>query len=130
MSTVGRTCLTRTDSRKLEDLVQQHRKELEDGRWTYQTFSEHATRQMKRPITPSNVKGACHVMEINLRPKRKTECNGELERRIDDLRRVLRDVAKQLSIAMKCIDLEPEQEFWTAKDWLELPEEEDEERND
>ena len=125
MSILSRTCLTRIEARKLEDMVEQYRKEFEEGKWTYQSFADHATRQMKRPVTESNVLGACRTMGIQLRPKRKTECNGELERRTDDLRRVLRDVARQLSMVMKCIDLEPEQEFWTAKDWLELPEEED-----
>ena len=131
MSILSRTCLTRIEARKLEDMVEQHRKEFEEGKWTYRSFADHATQQMKRPVTESNVKTACHVMEINLRlNKNKVQSSEELERRTDDLRRVLRDVARQLSMVMKCIDLEPEQEFWTAKDWLDLPEEEDEERNE
>ena len=131
MSILSRTCLTRIEARKLEDMVEQYRKEFEEGKWTYQSFADHATQRMNLPVTKSNVSGACRTMGVQLRPKKnKVQSSEELERRTEDLRRVLRDVARQLSMVMKCIDLEPEQEFWTAKDWLELLEEEDEERNE
>lgn len=118
MSTVPRTCLTRIEARKLEDMVEQHRKEFEEGKWTYRSFADHATQQMKRPVTESNVKGACHVMEVHIRANAKK--NGtEEDRRLDDLRRATSDLAHQMLLLMNAVELEPVQEFWTAKEWLD-----------
>ena len=125
MSILSRTCLTRIEARKLEDMVEQHRKEFEEGKWTYRSFADHATQQMKRPVTESNVKTACHVMEINLRSKRKTECNWEQMKMYRDLGGVMRDVAKQLEATLKAIDLLSTDEFDNALEWLEEFEEED-----
>jgi len=106
-------------------MVEQHRKEFEEGKWTYRSFADHATQQMKRPVTESNVKTACHVMEINLRSKRKTECNWEQMKMYRDLGGVMRDVAKQLEATLKAIDLLSTDEFDNALEWLEEFEEED-----
>lgn len=118
MSAVSRTCLTRIEARKLEDMVEQHRKEFEEGKWTYRSFADHATQQMKRPVTGSNVLGACRTMEVHIHANAKK--NGtEEDRRLDDLRRATSDLAHQMLMLMNAVDLEPEQEFWTAKEWLD-----------
>ncbi len=114
MSTVSRTCLTRIEARKLEDMVEQHRKEFEEGKWTYTSFAEYAMRHMKRPVTGKNVESACRTMGIHVQRK-----NGPgNDRRLDDLRRATSDLAHQMLMMMNAIDLEPEQEFLTAKEWL------------
>lgn len=64
---IKRTFLDRVTCRKLEDLVESHRSELENGKWTRQSFAEYASNQFKRPITFSHVAGALKTMKIEMR---------------------------------------------------------------
>lgn len=56
--------LNRAEARRLEDLVQEHQKEIQEGRWTKTAFAAMAGKKLGRPVSPGNVKGAAGVFGL------------------------------------------------------------------
>ena len=104
---VVRTMLTRDVSRKLEDLVKEHEAEIQAGKWSMPTFSEFAGRRLTRPITPSNVKCAARVMGIEF-PNQRSRSQSDNK---EDLKNMIRIIAKELDGLIKELGYEPEDEF-------------------
>jgi hypothetical protein len=65
-----KNCLDRISQRKLEDLVLEHRAEVEAGKWTIVAMADALGKRMGRPLTSANVKGAMRAVSIDL-PKNK-----------------------------------------------------------
>lgn len=57
--------LIREQMRKLEDLILEHKEEIEGAKWTQKGFAEHAMRKLGRPVTVRNIQGACKVVGVN-----------------------------------------------------------------
>ena len=67
MSSNGTKAVNRLDRRELrflEDLVDQHRQEIEAGKWTAGSFAAFAERRMNRPLTRGNIVGAARTMQV------------------------------------------------------------------
>ena len=51
-------------TRALEDLILDHRQDIEQGKWNKVTFAEFAQRKLGCPITQHNIKGASEALEV------------------------------------------------------------------
>jgi len=61
---VLRNTLDRKKKRQLEDMILQHKDEIEAGKWSQTALAEWASRRLECPVTAANVKGAATTVEI------------------------------------------------------------------
>ena len=61
---IKRIGLTRPQKRRLEDLILENKEKIANSKWSISSFAEYAEGNLKRPVSPANVRGAAKAVEV------------------------------------------------------------------